>query len=169
MNIGTDSIAFLIRKITFEQTMKLILTIAGIFLVDITPVFQAGTALDVIFVLLLLRNLSSSSSSSSSLFIQKRQFLHAKLGLDVHPLSNPSTHFWKLPIRATDQVISCPSHILPKSSCPFFPPPLCSFFCRPTPNHPHFYAQDAPTISICHASPHQPHSEYSRILYLTET
>ena len=28
-------------------------------------------------------------------------------------------------------------------------------------NHPHFYAPDFRTTSICHASPHQPHSEPS--------
>ena len=38
------------------------------------------------------------------------------------------------------------------------PPP----FYRPTPNHPHSYAPDAQTTSVCHASRHPPHSVYPK-------
>ena len=37
--------------------------------------------------------------------------------------------------------------------CSHISPP---YLCKTTPNHPHSYAQDAQTISICHALPHQP-------------
>ena len=40
--------------------------------------------------------------------------------------------------------------------------PATSAFYRPTPNHPHSYAPDAQSTSICHASPHTPHSAHSK-------
>ena len=39
----------------------------------------------------------------------------------------------------------------------FSPLPLPPFY-RPIPNHPHSYAPDAQATSICHVSPHLPHS-----------
>ena len=53
------------------------------------------------------------------------------------------------------------SHILSKSPCLYLyiSPRSPPFFCRTTPNHLHF-AQNAQTISICNASPHQSHFEY---------
>ena len=46
-----------------------------------------------------------------------------------------------------------PLHLTPATSIP-------SFY-RPTPNHPHSYAPDVQTTSICHVSPHPPHSVYT--------
>ena len=66
-------------------------------------------------------------------------------------------------ISGCTQALSChPPHILSKSfySSPYIsplPPPL---FYRPIPIHPHSYAPDAQTTSICNASPHQPHSAH---------
>ena len=45
-------------------------------------------------------------------------------------------------------------HTLAKSSCPYpysSPPPPPHFY-RPTPNHPHSYAPDVQTTSICHTT-----------------
>ena len=41
--------------------------------------------------------------------------------------------------------------------------PAPPHFYRSTPNHPQSYAPDAQTISICHVSPHQLHSEYPKV------
>ena len=66
---------------------------------------------------------------------------------------------------ATSQAPSCHhSYILSKSSCSYpytspLPPPN---FYMLTPNHPHFYAPDAQTISIYYASLHLPLSVYPK-------
>ena len=99
-------------------------------------------------------------------YLENVHFFHAKLGLDVCLISSPSTYLWILPIQAADQAISCHSlHTLPKFSCPYphishLSPP---YLCKMTPNHPHSYDQDVQTISICHALPHQPHTEYPEV------
>ena len=58
-----------------------------------------------------------------------------------------------------------PSHLLSKSSysSPYISPLPPLYFYRLTPNHPHSYAPDAQATSICHASPHPPHSVYPRV------
>ena len=62
-----------------------------------------------------------------------------------------------------DQAIPCTQYLLAYSPYDFLPllfTPATSIFLQSDTVRLHSYAQDAQTISICKASPHQPHSEY---------
>ena len=94
------------------------------------------------------------------IYFENVHFFHATLGLDVCPNMKPlqislkTAHSWCKP----STFISSSTHsyqvflFLPLHLAP--PPP----FYRLIPNHPHSYASDAQTTSVCHVSPHPPHS-----------
>ena len=91
----------------------------------------------------------------------KRPFLPRYATVRHLPIWSPSTHPWIPPIQDVNQALSCHyPHILSKSSfsSPYISPLAHPPFYRLIPSHPHSYAPDAQTTSICHASPHPPNS-----------
>ena len=80
-----------------------------------------------------------------------------------HTLSKPSysspscpSHLYLSTQSSTLPRSRCPNHLnLPRLTTSAHLAPATSTFL---PNHPHFHDPDAQTTSICHASPHPPHS-----------
>ena len=96
-------------------------------------------------------------SSSSSSFLLKMSILPRYARVRRLPIWGPSTHPWIPPIQDVNQALQCPyPHTLSKSfySSPYICPcHLHLSIGRYLLNHPHF-------TSICHASPHSPHSAH---------
>ena len=91
----------------------------------------------------------------------KRPFLPCYARIRCLPIWSSSTHPWILRIQDVNQALPrLHPHILSKASfsSPYISPPPPPPFYRPIPNHLHSYTPDAQTTSICHASPHPPHS-----------
>ena len=98
------------------------------------------------------------------IYFENVHFFHAKQGSDIFPYEVPP-HIpeYLLPTQVANQALPWhPSHILSKFSysSPYISPLPPPHFYRSIPNHPHSYAPDAQTTSICHASPDLPHSVY---------
>ena len=85
-----------------------------------------------------------------------------KLGLDYCHILKPTT-LSLFPAHScfrSDQLLRSRASHSP-SVFPLLPQPHTpTYFRKPTPILLHSYTRDAQTITICHASPHQPHSEY---------
>ena len=83
----------------------------------------------------------------------KRQFLPRSARVDVCP---------EMKLNFIYSLISFSKHMESSYFCPQICPQSPPHFYSPKPNLSHSYAPNAQTISICHASPPQLHSEYRK-------